>query len=66
VKARDATGAMTWMRKHMDDFRRAYELANHSLDTSLDAVTLGVAGNGTNTRKRAARLAASMAGQAKG
>jgi GntR family transcriptional regulator, transcriptional repressor for pyruvate dehydrogenase complex len=39
---RDAPGAMTWMRKHMDDFRRAYELTGLSLDTSLDAVSLGV------------------------
>ncbi len=29
VSERDAAGAMTWMRKHMDDFRRAYELTNH-------------------------------------
>jgi hypothetical protein len=33
---------MTWMRKHMDDFRRAYELTGLSLDASLDAVSLGV------------------------
>jgi DNA-binding FadR family transcriptional regulator len=26
VSERDAAGAMAWMRKHMDDFRRAYEL----------------------------------------
>ena len=38
----DAPGAMTWMRKHMDDFRRAYELTGLSFDASLDAVTLGV------------------------
>jgi GntR family transcriptional repressor for pyruvate dehydrogenase complex len=56
VKARDAAGAMTWMRKHMDDFRRAYELTHHSLDASLDAATLGMTGQTTNARKRAARL----------
>jgi len=56
VKARDAAGAMNWMRKHMDDFRRAYELTNHSLDTSLDAVTLGVA-DARTSRKRIARQA---------
>jgi DNA-binding FadR family transcriptional regulator len=42
LAAHDAPGAMTWMRKHMDDFRRAYELTGLSLDASLDAVTLGV------------------------
>jgi GntR family transcriptional repressor for pyruvate dehydrogenase complex len=57
VKARDAAGAMTWMRKHMDDFRRAYELTHHSLDASLDAATLGMTSQTTNARKRAARLA---------
>lgn len=38
----DAAGAYTWMRKHMDDFRRAYELTEISLDTPLDAAGLGV------------------------
>jgi len=38
----DAGGARTWMRKHMDDFRRAYELTEISLDTPLDAVGLGM------------------------
>jgi GntR family transcriptional repressor for pyruvate dehydrogenase complex len=42
LAAHDAPGAMTWMRKHMDDFRRAYELTGLSLDASLDAVSLGV------------------------
>ena len=48
---------MTWMRKHMDDFRRAYELTGLSLDASLDAVSLGVVSNHTkDAHKRAARL----------
>ena len=42
LSRRDAAGAMTWMRKHMDDFRRAYEMTDLSLDESLDAVSLGV------------------------
>jgi DNA-binding FadR family transcriptional regulator len=58
VKARDAAGAMTWMRKHMDDFRRAYELANHSLDTSLDAVSLGVV-DARHARRRGGRQTSS-------
>ncbi|HEV2677388.1 MAG TPA: FCD domain-containing protein [Aliidongia sp.] len=44
--AGDAPGARTWMHKHMDDFRRAYELTALSLDTSLDAASLGMV-NGT-------------------
>src|SRR6187399_139564 len=57
VSERDAAGAMAWMRKHMDDFRRAYELTNLSLDASLDAVSLGVVSNYTkDAHKRAARL----------
>lgn len=57
VAEHDAAGAMTWMRKHMDDFRRAYELTNLSLDASLDAASLGVVpDHGKNARKRAARL----------
>ena len=36
VSEHDAAGAMAWMRKHMDDFRRAYELTNLSLDASLE------------------------------
>jgi len=57
VSERDAAGAMAWMRKHMDDFRRAYELTNLSLDASLDAVSLGVVSNRTrDAHKRASRL----------
>ncbi len=41
VAARDAPGARSWMHKHMDDFRRAYELTSLSLDATLDAVSLG-------------------------
>ena len=42
LKAKDAAKARTWMHKHMDDFRRAYELTELSLDTPLDAVSLGI------------------------
>ena len=40
-----------WMRKHMDDFRRAYELTNLSLDASLDVACLGL-GQSTSPRSR--------------
>ena len=40
--AKDHAGARTWMHKHMDDFRRAYELTALSLDTPLDAVSLSM------------------------
>lgn len=42
LRQRDADGARNWMRKHMDDFRRAYELTEISLDSPLDAVSLGI------------------------
>lgn len=39
LTARDAAKARSWMWKHMDDFRRAYELAGRSLDIPiLDAI----------------------------
>jgi hypothetical protein len=31
------------MRKHMNDFRKGYELTGHDLDASLDAARLGLA-----------------------
>lgn len=42
LKAKDATKARTWMHKHMDDFRRAYELTELSMDAPLDAMRLGI------------------------
>jgi DNA-binding FadR family transcriptional regulator len=42
LKAKDAAKARSWMHKHMDDFRRAYELTELSLDAPLDAVSLGI------------------------
>lgn len=41
LRARDPAGARSWMHKHMDDFRRAYELTSLSMDTPLDAASLG-------------------------
>jgi DNA-binding FadR family transcriptional regulator len=43
LAARDPTGAREWMRKHMNDFRKGYELTGHDLDASLDAARLGLA-----------------------
>jgi DNA-binding FadR family transcriptional regulator len=45
LSAGDPAGARSWMHKHMDDFRRAYEMTALSMDTSLDAANLGF-GNG--------------------
>jgi GntR family transcriptional regulator, transcriptional repressor for pyruvate dehydrogenase complex len=57
LSERDAQGAMTWMHKHMDDFRRAYELTSLSLDAPLDAVSLGVVSDhARNVRKRDDRI----------
>lgn len=50
--AHDEVGARSWMYKHMDDFRRAYELTALSLDTPLDAVGLGITQASSSTRKR--------------
>ena len=41
--ARDGDGARDWMRKHMNDFRKGYELTGFDLDMSLDAARLGLA-----------------------
>jgi GntR family transcriptional repressor for pyruvate dehydrogenase complex len=42
LRTQDHAGARTWMYKHMDDFRRAYELTSLSLDVPLDPVSLGM------------------------
>lgn len=52
VRAHDEAGARSWMHKHMDDFRRAYELTALSLDTPLDAVGLGITQASSSTRSR--------------
>jgi GntR family transcriptional repressor for pyruvate dehydrogenase complex len=43
LAARDADGARNWMRRHMNDFRKGYELTGFDLDMSLDAARLGLA-----------------------
>jgi GntR family transcriptional regulator, transcriptional repressor for pyruvate dehydrogenase complex len=52
LRARDAAGARTWMYKHMDDFRRAYELTGLSLDAPLDAASLGMTAGAPQTHSR--------------
>ncbi len=42
LKDKDAVKARTWMHRHMDDFRRAYELTELAWDAPLDAVSLGM------------------------
>lgn len=37
VRARDATTAETWMRRHIEDFRRGYELAGFDFDRPVQA-----------------------------
>jgi GntR family transcriptional regulator, transcriptional repressor for pyruvate dehydrogenase complex len=39
LSAKDHAKARLWMHKHMDDFRRAYELTQMSLDAPLDFST---------------------------
>jgi GntR family transcriptional regulator, transcriptional repressor for pyruvate dehydrogenase complex len=51
LRARDPAGARTWMHKHMDDFRRAYEMTQMSLDAPLDVACLGL-GQPTSLRNR--------------
>jgi GntR family transcriptional regulator, transcriptional repressor for pyruvate dehydrogenase complex len=51
LRARDHAGARTWMHKHMDDFRRAYEMTEMSLDTPLDVACLDL-GQTTSLRNR--------------
>jgi DNA-binding FadR family transcriptional regulator len=48
LNAHDHAKARLWMHKHMDDFRRAYEMTSLSLDAPLDAVSLGVARGGAS------------------
>jgi hypothetical protein len=40
------------MHKHLDDFRRAYELTALSLDDPLDAVSLGMSQATQTSRAR--------------
>lgn len=40
--SRDESQALAWMQRHMDDFRRAYDLTGLSLDAPLNAALLGV------------------------
>jgi GntR family transcriptional regulator, transcriptional repressor for pyruvate dehydrogenase complex len=51
LRARDPAGARTWMHKHMDDFRRAYEMTQMSLDAPLDVACLDL-GPATSSRTR--------------
>ncbi len=50
LRTRDADGARKWMHKHMDDFRRAYEMTEMSMDSPLDAANL--LSQASATRKR--------------
>lgn len=43
LRARDTAGAGAWMRRHMNDFRKGYELTGLDMDMSLDAARLGLA-----------------------
>ena len=40
---RDCDGARNWMRRHMNDFRKGYEMTGFDLDLPLDAARLGLA-----------------------
>jgi GntR family transcriptional repressor for pyruvate dehydrogenase complex len=51
LRSRDQAGARDWMHKHMDDFRRAYEMTQMSLDAPLDVACLGL-GQSTSPRSR--------------
>jgi GntR family transcriptional repressor for pyruvate dehydrogenase complex len=51
LRSRDHVGARDWMYKHMDDFRRAYEMTQMSLDAPLDVACLGL-GQSTSPRSR--------------
>ena len=42
LRSRDHLGARDWMHKHMDDFRRAYEMTQMSLEAPLDIACLGL------------------------
>ncbi len=43
LAARDRAGARDWMRRHMNDFRKGYELTGLDLDMPLDPARLGLA-----------------------
>jgi GntR family transcriptional regulator, transcriptional repressor for pyruvate dehydrogenase complex len=51
LRSRDHAGARDWMHKHMDDFRRAYEMTQMSLDAPLDVACLGL-GQSPSPRSR--------------
>jgi GntR family transcriptional regulator, transcriptional repressor for pyruvate dehydrogenase complex len=51
LRARDPAGARDWMHKHMDDFRRAYEMTQMSLDAPLDVACLDF-GQSASARNR--------------
>jgi GntR family transcriptional regulator, transcriptional repressor for pyruvate dehydrogenase complex len=51
LRARDHAGARDWMHKHMDDFRRAYEMTAMSLDAPLDVASLDL-GQSPSLRSR--------------
>ena len=53
LRSKDAGGARNWMHKHMDDFRRAYEMTGMSMDAPLDAASL--LGHASPGRKRESR-----------
>jgi GntR family transcriptional repressor for pyruvate dehydrogenase complex len=42
LRQRDSDGARDWMRRHMNDFRKGYEMTGFDLDMSLDAARLGL------------------------
>jgi GntR family transcriptional repressor for pyruvate dehydrogenase complex len=52
LRSRDHMGARDWMHKHMDDFRRAYEMTQMSLDAPLDIACLGLSQTVSPARNR--------------
>jgi DNA-binding FadR family transcriptional regulator len=50
LRTQDADGARNWMHKHMDDFRRAYEMTEMSMDAPLDATNLLSKASAVNKR----------------
>jgi GntR family transcriptional regulator, transcriptional repressor for pyruvate dehydrogenase complex len=51
LRSRNPAGARDWMHKHMDDFRRAYEMTQMSLDAPLDVACLSL-GQSASPRNR--------------
>jgi len=43
LKTADGETARNWMRRHMNDFRKGYELTGFDMDMKLDAARLGLA-----------------------